>query len=121
MEPLERCVTDTAQINNQTEKRYDERCSCEAIVKWSHFNESMQFDAKILNFSRSGIYLEADQALKPGTTVFIRLEILLSGTWGSSDQGWLRTVMLGQVKWCKELVRNDAECYGIGVRYYDAE
>lgn len=121
MEPLKICLTDTAQINNHMETRCDERCCCEAIVKWSHFNETMQFDAKILNFSRSGIYLEADQALKPGTTVFIRLEILLSGTWGSSYHGWLRTVTLGQVKWCKELDRNGPKYYGIGVRYHSAE
>ena len=57
MEPLKIFVTDTAQINDHMEKRYDERCSCEAIAKWSRFNETMRFfDAKILNFSRSGIY-----------------------------------------------------------------
>ena len=121
MEPFKICVTDTAQISNHTQTRCDERYGCEAIVKMSHFNETMQFDAKILNFSRSGIYLEADQAIRPGTTVLVRLEILISGTWGSPDHGWLRTISMGEVKWCKELIRNDAEFYGIGVRYYDAE
>jgi hypothetical protein len=121
MEPIEICVTDTAQINDHTQTRCDKRCGCEAIVKLSHFNETMQFDAKILNFSRSGIYIEVDQAIKSGTTVFIRIEILLSGTWGSSDYGWLRTISMGEVKWCKKLIRNDSELYGIGVRYYDAE
>jgi hypothetical protein len=77
MEPLEICVAGTRQMNNHTETRAGERCNCEAIVKWSHFNETMQFDAKILNFSRSGIYLEADLSINPGTTVLIRLEILL--------------------------------------------
>jgi hypothetical protein len=116
MEPLKICVTDAAQINNHTEKRYDQRSSCEAIAKWSRFNETMHFfDAKILNFSRSGIYLEADQAVKSETTVFIRLEILLSGNWGSSDNGWLRTIALGKVKWCRELDRNSDTYYGIGV------
>ena len=109
-------------MNNHTETRYDERCGCEAIVKWSYFSEYMQhFDAKILNFSRSGIYLMADQAIKPGTTIFVRLEILLSGTWGSSDHGWLRTIRIGEVKWCRELAINGSDYYGIGVRYYNAE
>ena len=121
MEPLKICVTDTAQINNHTEKRYDERCSCEAIARWSRFNETMQFDAKILNFSRSGIYIEADQAINPETTVFVRLEILLSGTWGSSDYGCLHTISIGKVKWCRELDSNSDGSYGIGVRYYHAE
>ncbi|MGD1973078.1 MAG: PilZ domain-containing protein [Desulfobacterales bacterium] len=121
MEPLRICVTNTAQINNPTEKRYDERCSCEAIVKWSRFNQSIQFDAKILNFSRSGIYLEVEQAIKPETIIIVRLEILLSGTWGSLDKGWLRTITFGKVKWCKDLIRNGAEFYGIGVQYYDAD
>ena len=121
MVPLKMCVTDTAQINNPTKKRYDACCSCEAIAKWSRFNETMQFDAKILNYSRSGIYLEAGQAIKPETTVFIRLEILLSGSWGSSDRGWLRTLALGKVKRCRELERNSDTSFGIGVRYYSAE
>jgi hypothetical protein len=121
MKPLRMGVAGKGQINNHTEKRYDERCSCEAIAKWSRFNETMQFDAKILNYSRSGIYLEAGQAIKPETTVFIRLEILLSGSWGSSDRGWLRTFALGKVKWCRELERNSDTYFGIGVQYYSAE
>jgi hypothetical protein len=121
MEPLEICVAGTRQMNNHTETRTDERCDCEAIVKWSRFNETMQFDARIVNFSRSGIYLETYQAIKLGTTILVKLEILLSGAWGSSDHGWLRTISMGEVKWCKELIRNDAELYGIGIRYYDAE
>jgi hypothetical protein len=121
MESLKICVTDTAQINNHTEKRYYERCSCEAIAKWSRFNETMLFDARILNFSRSGIYLEAEQPVKPETIIIVRLEILLSGTWGSSDHGSLRTISIGQVKWCKDLVRNGVDYYGTGVRYYSAE
>ena len=108
-------------MNNYNETRYDERCGCEAIVKWSYFNGYMQFDAKIINFSRSGIYIEADQAIKPGTTILVKLEILLSGTWGSSDYGWLHTISVGEVKWCKELAKNGVDYYGIGVRYYSAE
>ena len=105
-------------MTKKTEKRDDERCSCEAIIKWSYFNENTHFDAKILNFSRRGIYLMAEQAIKPGTTIFVRLEILLSDTWGSSNHGWLRTISLGEVKWCKALAINGADHYGIGVRYY---
>ena len=63
----------------------------------------------------------ADQAIKPGTTIFVRLDILLSGTWGSSGQGWLRTISVGEVKWCKELAINGSNYFGIGVRYYNAE
>jgi hypothetical protein len=102
-----------------TEKRGHERHNCEAITKWSYFNQNNLSDGKILNFSRSGIYLMSDQPIKAGTTIFFRLEILLSGTWGSSDQGWLRTISIGEVKWCKELVGNIGGCYGIGVQYTD--
>ena len=118
MEPLQICVAGTSQMKNHTETRYDERCGCEAIVKWSYFNGHMQFDAKIVNFSRSGIYIETDQAINPGTTILVKLEILLSGTWGSSDHGWLHTISIGEVKWCKELAKNRVDYYGIGVRYH---
>ena len=121
MEPLRTGVTGEGRINFHTEKRYDQRYGCEAIVKWSYFNENKQFDAKIINFSRTGIFIEADQAIKPGATIFVRLEILLSETWGSSDHGWLRTISLGEVKWCKELTKDSVDYYGIGISYYSAE
>jgi hypothetical protein len=106
-------------MNTRTEKRYDERLSCDAIITWSYFNQTNHFAGRILNFSRSGIYLMADQAIKPGTTIFVRLEILLSDTWGSSNHGWLHTISIGEVKWCEEFAKNGADYYGIGVRYYN--
>ena len=108
METLKIGVTGARQINNRTETRCDERCGYEAIVKWSYFNENTQFDAKITNFSRSGIYIEANRAIKPGTTIVVRLEILLSRTWGSLVSGWLRSISLGEVKWCRGLDKNGA-------------
>ena len=121
MEPLITGVIGEGRTNYHTETRCDERCGCEAIVKWSYFNENIQFDAKIINFSRSGLYMESDQAIKPGATIVVRLEILLSRTWGSSDFGWLRSISLGEVKWCSELNITGGVFYGIGVQYYHAD
>ena len=58
------------------ERRMEERYNCEAKIKWSYFNKSSFYDAKILNFSRNGIYFETPHEIKLGRTVLIRVGML---------------------------------------------
>jgi hypothetical protein len=108
---------DTTQMIDLDEKRLDARYDCEAIIKWSYFNKETYFDAKILNFSRSGIYIQTAHDIKPGTTIFIKLEILLSNNVNSLNHECLHTVSLGEVRWCIDLSGSDKSCYGVGLRY----
>ena len=62
------------------EKRQALRHDCVAIIEWSLMSQSSACEARILNFSGTGIYLETGHELKPGTTVWIRVDQRLSGT-----------------------------------------
>ena len=107
----------TTQMRDLDEKRLDVRYDCEAIIKWSYFNKETFFDAKVLNFSRSGIYFQTTHEIKPGATIFIKLEILLSKNVNSLNHECLRTVSLGEVRWCIDLSGSDKSYYGVGLRY----
>ena len=104
-------VTDTRRM----EKRYD----CEAKIKWSYFNKGNFYDAKILNFSRNGIYIETPHEIKPRTTILIRAETLLSKNMRSDESLLLRTVFLADVKWCNESSKDGGSNFGVGVRHFD--
>ena len=101
------------------EKRMYERYNCEAIVKWSYFNNDTFFEAKVSNFSRNGVYFETPHAINPGTTIFIRTETLLSNNMTLNELECLRTVSLGEVKWCNEISEDGGIYYQVGVRHHD--
>ena len=103
-----------------TEKRrMEERYNCEAKIKWSYFNKGNFYDAKILNFSRNGIYIETPHEIKPRTTILIRAETLLSKNMRSDESLLLRTVFLADVKWCNESSKDGVSNFGVGVRQLD--
>ena len=99
------------------EKRMYERYHCEATIKCSYFNKDKFFDAKIFNFSRNGIYFETPHEVRPRTTILIHLETLLSKNMRLDDHECLRTVTLGDVKWCNELSADGVSYFGVGVRH----
>ena len=100
-----------------TDKRRHVRHKCEATIEWSYFNKEIQFDAKLLNFSESGVYFETGHDLKPGATIFLKMKTVSSCEINSFDHGRPRSVSLGEVKWHIDLSASDQSCYGVGVRY----
>jgi Tfp pilus assembly protein PilZ len=61
-----------------TEKRRQVRHKCEGIIEWSYFNRTVNFAAKLLNFSEGGIYFETGHDLKPGATIFLKMNMVSS-------------------------------------------
>jgi hypothetical protein len=110
-------MTGNRSLAGQTEKRMDRRIGCKARINWSYFNENRFFDAKVFNYSRNGVYLETQDRIRPNTTILIRLEALHTENKRVSDNECIRTVSLGEVKWCHELSKDDSNLYGVGVRY----
>ncbi|MBT8366150.1 MAG: PilZ domain-containing protein [Deltaproteobacteria bacterium] len=104
------------KINN-TEGRGHVRHNCEAIIEWSYFNQEIYFDAKLLNFSESGVYFETGHDLKPGATIFLKMTMVSTNKFNSLDQERPRSVSLGEVKWRIDLSASDKTNYGVGVRY----
>ena len=98
-----------------TEKRRQVRHKCEAIIEWSYFNREINFDAKLLNFSESGVYLETAHDLKPGTMIFMKMVTSCNISLLNHERP--RSVSLGEVKWRIDLSGSDQSSYGVGVRY----
>ena len=106
-----------AYKTKNTEKREHVRHNCEAIIKWSYFNTATYFDAKLLNFSKSGVYFETGHSLKPGSTVFLKMTTVSSSEINSLDHAHPRSISLGEVKWRINLSGRDKSYYGVGVKY----
>ena len=104
-------ISDTRRL----EKRFD----CEAKIKWSYFNKNRFFDAKILNCSPNGNYFETPHKIKPGSTILIRLETLLSKIMRFDGPLCLRAVSLVEIKWCKDSSKDGKSYFGVGVRHLD--
>jgi len=100
-----------------TEKRRYVRHKCEAILEWSYFNQEISFEAKLLNFSEGGVYFKTGHDLKPGATIFLKMNMVSSSKINSLDPERPRSVSLGEVKWRIDLSGSDHSCYGVGVRY----
>ena len=100
------------------EKRNDKRQSCEASIAWGCFNKERMFNARMLNFSKDGMYLESDAFYKEGTNIFFKMKDCLLNVSDQENPDGLRSVSLGVVKWWKALGGEDTSPYGIGVKYY---
>jgi hypothetical protein len=103
------------------EKRTCERCNYAALVTCAHFNSDYFYHAKTTNHSKDGMYFELDSPLKPGASIYIRVDHNLpkaSGT-GICGCGGFRMIALAEVKWCEEIQDTDDFCYGVGLKYYE--
>ena len=108
---------DSAHKMQHREKRKELRHKCDALIECSHFNRETHFEAKLLNFSLGGVYLETDYDLKPGCSILLKLlRINSSGLQGSGNDH-PRSVSLGEVKWRIDLSKGDRVYFGLGVRY----
>ena len=104
-------------IITTTERRRHERHKCEAIIEWSYVNIEVFFDAKLLNFSESGVYFETAHDLKPGSTIFLKIKMVPSSKINPLVPERPRSVSLGEVKWRIELSGRDQDHYGVGVGF----
>jgi hypothetical protein len=114
-------VTANKATAEHVEKRMYERYNCEALIKWSYFNQDRFFDAKILNFSRNGFYFETSYEIGPKATIFIRLETLFTKNMRLTEQERLRTVSIAEVRWCHELSKDNLSYYAVGVRHSEVK
>ena len=112
-------MTADKALAEHTEKREYERYNCEAPIKWSYFNQNRFFDAKILNFSKNGLYFETSYEIGPKATIFIRLETLFTKNMSLTEHECLRTVSISEVRWCHEISNDDISYYAVGVRHSD--
>jgi hypothetical protein len=108
------------EMKNFIEKRACRRCEYKFPVTCSFFNADRFYRGKTINHSDDGIYFESNFPVKPGASIYIRVENYFhkgSGT-GTCRCGGIRSIGIAEVKWCKELTRAANSYYGIGLKYY---
>jgi hypothetical protein len=70
------------------------------------------------NHSRSGLCLEAAEALKPGTTLCICRGNKSTDEIYDVNWKYIRNSSLGEVRWCREVKDKYGTYFCVGVRYY---
>jgi hypothetical protein len=109
-------------MGHPEEKRQNERFSCGSPVEWAYFNKPEKYNARMRNFSHAGACFESSQALIHGATIMVRLEAYQaecrSGCIEKSDCPWPRSIVLGEVKWCRDLAGSELPLFGVGVKFH---
>ncbi|MGD8522588.1 MAG: hypothetical protein PVF56_15680 [Desulfobacterales bacterium] len=105
-------------MTDQTEKRTRDRYNQEACIAWTYFNTDHLFSGKLLNYSESGLCFESEIKLRPGATIYIRLDKFSPDPSNRKLHEGFRTVTLGEAKWCKEIYVVGSHKYAIGIKYY---
>ena len=101
------------------EKRTDERHRCEASIAWGCFNKKKMFNAKILNYSKDGMYFESDVFFKEGANIYFQMNDCLFDASDPELCEGLRTISLAEVKWWKDIGGTDDNHFGVGVKYIE--
>ena len=108
-------------MKTNAEKRAYDRHSFGADVVFSYFNKNHSYFAQIMNLGTGGMCFKSSFSLQPGATVNIRLKKIHPNDSGTGFCEGLRSVTLGEVKWCCELPGEEASHYGVGVKYFEPD
>jgi hypothetical protein len=104
------------------EKRRDARFSCGSPVEWAYLNKSEKHDARMRNFSEAGASFESSRAPVEGATILVRIEAYLADCRSDcpeeSSCPWPRSMVLGEVKWCRDISGSGLPLFGVGVKYH---
>ena len=98
----------------QNEKRKSERHDHEASIVYAYHNSDEFYDAKMCNFSNSGLCFESSAAIEPGSDIYVKMEEFVPDTIGSE----IYDGYLAEVRWCQRIPEVDPTVYQVGVKYY---
>jgi hypothetical protein len=92
------------------ELRDDLRYKRKTKILLESYPNGAYYQAKMINFSRGGMYFESDYAPLPGTEIYIGIE--------NSPYDFGADVYRAQVRWRKQLSNERSKfAYGVGVKY----
>jgi hypothetical protein len=102
------------------EKRADERFASQADIIFSCFSTRNWAENRsvTLNLSAGGMCFESRHSFKPGANLYIRAGQNSEKVSGFPSWNLLHTSTLAQVRWCREMTREDGTWYSIGVKYF---
>jgi len=94
----------------ETDHRVDIRIKHRAEIQFENYYSETNHTAKMYNYSRGGMYFEADYAPLPGTEIYIGVK--------KSPYDAAADVYHAQVRWRRQLLPGvSAYQYGVGVQY----
>jgi hypothetical protein len=102
------------------EKRADERFASNAVIIFSYFSIKnwAEKHSVTLNLSTGGMCFESRHSFKPGADLYIRTGQNPETVSGIGNWDLLHTATLAEVRWCRELTRENGTWYSIGVKYF---
>ncbi|MGD8472099.1 MAG: PilZ domain-containing protein [Desulfobacterales bacterium] len=104
---------------NSKEKRADERFASNTTIVFTNFstkNWTENFSVT-RNISAGGMCFESRHSIKPHTNLYIRTGQNPAMVSGIRSWNLLRLSTLAQVRWCREITREDGTWHSIGVKY----
>ncbi len=110
-------------MSDQAEKRDRARCRHKASLTCGYFNSGHYCTATAVNHSVDGMYIETDLFLRPGASVYLRVDHQTPNN-GSSAVCKCEghpAVALAEVKWCRQLSHTGDFNYGVGLKYYQPD
>ena len=99
------------------EKRSDLRYRFRASIIYAAFNTNNYHDAEVVDVGKKGMSFRSRSPLKPGASIFIRMEKYSNVSSDIAAEMRPRSVTLAEVKWCRELISIFETHYHIGVIY----
>lgn len=108
-------------MDHSQDKRRTDRFSCSSPVEWVYFNKTESHRAWMRNFSGEGVCLECSRAPLNGATILMRLDgydDCRSGCRPDMECPWPRSLVLGDVKWCRDISGSGEPRFGVGVKFH---
>ncbi len=99
-------------------KRSHKRINCKASITYSCFNKDHSYKARVLNFSKQGMYFESDHFFKEGTSIYYKIKNCKLDSADIKIHNIPRMTSLAEVKWWKQIGDKDSLYFGVGVKYY---
>ena len=99
--------------------RYDERRGYKrhdlrAPVIFAYQDSDQFTKVQMYNYCEDGLCFEARNAIEPGSDIYIMMENFAPDAVGAEFyDGYL-----AEVRWCRELIQEDASDFMVGVKYY---
>lgn len=94
-----------------SEQRDTTRVNHKASIMLENLPAGSNFEAKMYNYSRGGMYFESDYAPLPGTEIYIGI---VKSPYDSGPD-----LYRAQVRWRRQLPGQDSQyTFGVGVKYH---
>ena len=96
------------------DKREHERFDLNASMVYAFHDSDLFYQARMFNYGKGGMCFISDNALEPGSDIYIMMENFSPDAVGAEFyDGYL-----AEVRWCQKSIPEKATGFRVGVKYY---